>query len=178
MRQINADFDMKLNIPKFYGENFKDNQLFLNITEERNMNELEKKIKYFYDDCCCLDTRKLIYKMSRWVLPLKTSYVSYYCYKLVSYDLFTGFILTAVLLNTLQILVLGKSKEEQEINETLDLFFLYLYIIEALLKIMAYGFILDKNSYLRDIWNVFDFFIVLVGIIQVIISKYKLFIKI
>ena len=42
----------------------------------------------------------------------------------------------------------------------LDDFFLILYTIEAILKIIGMGFVLNKGSYLRDPWNILDFFIV------------------
>jgi voltage-dependent calcium channel L type alpha-1D len=45
--------------------------------------------------------------------------------------------------------------------------FAVIFIIEALLKILAKGFILHKNAYLRDSWNILDFIIV--------ITRYSLF---
>lgn len=36
-------------------------------------------------------------------------------------------------------------------------------MIEAILKITAMGFVLHKNAYLRDPWNVIDFIIVVSG---------------
>ena len=35
------------------------------------------------------------------------------------------------------------------------------YIIEAIMKIIVKGFVLHKNSYLRDPWNVLDLIIVI-----------------
>lgn len=42
-----------------------------------------------------------------------------------------------------------------------DLVLLYLYTIEMSLKIIGLGFILNKNTYLRDGWNILDFIIVI-----------------
>lgn len=39
----------------------------------------------------------------------------------------------------------------------------YLFLAEAFLKILAQGFVLHKNAYLRDGWNVMDFIVVLTG---------------
>lgn len=36
-----------------------------------------------------------------------------------------------------------------------------------ILKVISYGFVMDKGSYLRDSWNKLDFLIVLVGIIEI-----------
>lgn len=47
-----------------------------------------------------------------------------------------------------------------------DQIFTYIYIAEAILKVIAFGFILHKKSYLRDPWNVLDFFVVIIGLIS------------
>ncbi len=39
-----------------------------------------------------------------------------------------------------------------------------MFILEFLFKIIAMGFILDENSYLRSGWNLLDFMIVITGI--------------
>jgi voltage-dependent calcium channel L type alpha-1D len=45
-----------------------------------------------------------------------------------------------------------------------------LYCLEATLKIIAMGFVVHKNSYLRDPFNIFDFIIILVSIASMIIE--------
>lgn len=52
--------------------------------------------------------------------------------------------------------------------DTLDLAFTVIYTVEALIKILAYGFVMHRKSYLRDLWNVFDFIIVLASWISMI----------
>ena len=54
-------------------------------------------------------------------------------------------------------------------NQLLDTFgqvFTNIFFCEALLKILAMGFVVHRNSYLRDAWNVLDFLVVLIGIIE------------
>ena len=47
-----------------------------------------------------------------------------------------------------------------------DLVFLGVFVFEAVAKIIACGFVATgPNSYLRDSWNVFDFLIVVVGLV-------------
>jgi hypothetical protein len=46
----------------------------------------------------------------------------------------------------------------------------FIYIVEASLKIIAMGFVLEKNSYLRDPFNVFDFVIIIVSVISMILE--------
>lgn len=45
----------------------------------------------------------------------------------------------------------------------IDKVFLGLYSVEMAFKITGLGFILAKNSYLRDYWNILDFVIVISG---------------
>ena len=40
-----------------------------------------------------------------------------------------------------------------------------MFTIEAVMKIIAMGFFLHEGSYLRNGWNVLDFFIVVIGIV-------------
>lgn len=47
--------------------------------------------------------------------------------------------------------------------EATEVYFLGIFCVEASLKIMALGFLLHKNSYLRNIWNIMDFFVVVTG---------------
>ena len=43
------------------------------------------------------------------------------------------------------------------------MYFLIIFSVEALLKIVALGFVLNKGSYLRSIWNNLDFIVVVTG---------------
>lgn len=47
--------------------------------------------------------------------------------------------------------------------ESTEAYFLCIFCVEASLKILALGFVLHKNSYLRNIWNIMDFFVVVTG---------------
>lgn len=47
--------------------------------------------------------------------------------------------------------------------EATEVYFLGIFCVEASLKILALGFLLHKNSYLRNIWNIMDFFVVVTG---------------
>lgn len=47
--------------------------------------------------------------------------------------------------------------------EATEAYFLGIFCVEASLKIIALGFVLHKNSYLRNIWNIMDFFVVVTG---------------
>lgn len=49
------------------------------------------------------------------------------------------------------------------------------FFIEALFKIIAYGFLLNgENSYMRNGWNIMDFIIVIFSVISLSLSGDKL----
>ncbi|KAL5233820.1 hypothetical protein ACI65C_001230 [Semiaphis heraclei] len=54
--------------------------------------------------------------------------------------------------------------------ESTELVFLAIFCVEATLKILALGFLLHSGSYLRNIWNIMDFFVVVTGCITQIPS--------
>ena len=58
------------------------------------------------------------------------------------------------------IFILGFVLDLQEIAEYV---FLVVFTIEAILKIIAYGFLFHPGAYLRNGWNILDFVIVVVG---------------
>ncbi|XP_025830161.1 voltage-dependent calcium channel type A subunit alpha-1-like isoform X1 [Agrilus planipennis] len=49
--------------------------------------------------------------------------------------------------------------------EKTETYFLGIFCVEASLKILALGFVLHRGSYLRNIWNIMDFFVVLTGFV-------------
>lgn len=53
----------------------------------------------------------------------------------------------------------------------IDTALLVIYTVEMALKIMGLGFVLNKGSYLRDLWNVMDFVIVVTAYIPYIFSS-------
>nr|XP_018900706.1 PREDICTED: voltage-dependent calcium channel type A subunit alpha-1 [Bemisia tabaci] len=55
--------------------------------------------------------------------------------------------------------------------ETTETYFLGIFCVEASLKILALGFVLHRGSYLRNIWNIMDFFVVVTGFITLIPTK-------
>lgn len=47
-------------------------------------------------------------------------------------------------------------------------------MVEALIKIIAFGFVIDQGSYLRESWNILDFFIVVTSLIDLSLSNISL----
>lgn len=56
-------------------------------------------------------------------------------------------------------------------NNTIDLVFLCIYTTEMSLKIIAMGFVMREYSYLREGWNIMDFFVVVLGWVSIIVSS-------
>lgn len=48
-------------------------------------------------------------------------------------------------------------------QERIEYVFVVIFTLEAILKIIAYGFVLHSGAYLRNGWNVLDFVIVVIG---------------
>lgn len=57
-------------------------------------------------------------------------------------------------------------KDINDIGNYINMTLTILFCIEALLKALAFGFIMDENSYLRDSWSQLDFFIVVSGVVD------------
>jgi hypothetical protein len=53
--------------------------------------------------------------------------------------------------------------EHNKIIDTMNTCFTLIYTMEALLKILALGFVGHRNAYLRTPWNMVDFVVVLFG---------------
>lgn len=54
------------------------------------------------------------------------------------------------------------------LQEQIEYAFLAVFTLEMMIKIVAYGFVLDQGSYLRVPWNVLDFTIVVLGWVSTI----------
>jgi hypothetical protein len=54
--------------------------------------------------------------------------------------------------------------------KTMDIVMTVLFVMEAMIKIVVYGFAIGKNTYLREGWNVLDFLIVCVSLTSLILG--------
>ncbi|KAG2493814.1 hypothetical protein HYH03_008033 [Edaphochlamys debaryana] len=95
------------------------------------------------------------------------------CMSLVTWKYFDWIILCIIALSSVALAIDSPSLEEEhpEITDVLrwlDLVWAGVFIFEACLKIVAFGFVFNgRNSYLRDPWNVLDFIIVLSSIAMI-----------
>jgi Ni,Fe-hydrogenase I cytochrome b subunit len=122
----------------------------------------EEQARRYYDRCCCLKCRK---KFNKHLV-----YARFWCLFLVDNQLFDNFSLLIIILNTIFILI-SDPRDNDNIANTSDQYFLYWYTFECILKIIAYGFVMTENAYLKDYWNCLDFFVVFVGWISWILER-------
>lgn len=52
-----------------------------------------------------------------------------------------------------------------------------IFCFEFLLKVIAFGFVLHKGSYLRSGWNIMDFIVVASGYVSIDFLKYLLYLS-
>lgn len=118
----------------------------------------KRLVIYDKTSCCCLSHESALRKWLVW---------------LICSPYFDNFIIFIITLNSLQLAIMNYGDRDNltQRNQVLDMFglvFTFIFIIEAVLKISAMSFIWHRNAYLRDGWNVLDFIVVLVGIIELL----------
>lgn len=81
---------------------------------------------------------------------------------------FTGLTTFIIILNSINLSIYDYSDRDSltSYNNVLDILneiFTFIFLAESIIKILAMGFIMHSNSYMRDGWNILDFFIVILG---------------
>ncbi|KAL5969701.1 Muscle calcium channel subunit alpha-1 [Taenia solium] len=95
---------------------------------------------------------------------------------------FEFFILATILANCIALAInhpypMGDYNATNVALEKTELVFLIIFTTEAVLKIIAYGFVLHPDAYLRNFWNVLDFSIVVIGLGSKCLENTKLDVK-
>jgi hypothetical protein len=88
-------------------------------------------------------------------------------HNLVSSVRFDGIIMVAIILNMVQMAVLheGQSESFSNMLDFSNYIFTAIFIIEASLKLVAFG-----KTYFKNAWNKFDFFVVVSSILDLAMS--------
>ena len=121
----------------------------------------EEQARRFFDYYCCFNQRKKINEVM--------VYVRFYCRFLVDNPIFDYLSLLVIIVNTVLILISDPTDNNNYGNIT-DNYFLYFYTFECILKIIAFKFWASEDAYIRDAWNMLDFFVVVVGWILFIVE--------
>lgn len=152
-----------------YAEEYqKEYDHFTHLQEDQQFLYCERKtpfdlIKTYADPYPCLECRKsLVYYSEK---------ISFACKKIIKHPLFDNIVLLIIILNCLLLVFEDPTKTISGSEAYLEQVLLAFYSAEMTLKIIGLGFICNKNSYLRDIWNVLDFFIIITSYLPVIFTE-------
>ena len=83
-------------------------------------------------------------------------------------------ILLNVVVEVMELPSLRGNSWTRDVTQIADKVFLGLFVVEAVLKVSALGFVMHKWAYLRDAWNVGDFLIVVTGVASQVASDSNL----
>mmetsp|Transcript_9967 Transcript_9967/g.9890 ORF Transcript_9967/g.9890 Transcript_9967/m.9890 type:complete len:141 (+) Transcript_9967:342-764(+) len=101
----------------------------------------------------CLNLRKII-----WKIKTHTNHLASFIITSIVFDTIT---LVVILFNSIVLAISDPTTSEQApMLVVIDNIFLGFYTFEMVIKILGMGFIWNKNSYMRDPWNILDFVIV------------------
>lgn len=67
-----------------------------------------------------------------------------------------------------------KDPESKRLFFVLDSVLSAFFVLEAVVKIVVHGFVLAPNAYLRDSWNVLDFFVVCTSVLNTLLQRTSL----
>ena len=123
-----------------------------NYLQIRIQKDIEK-IEELSDDYPLLDMRKAVLRVFEAVSEL--------CSIVISTSAFETVVIFVIFFNTI-VLAMEDPKDDSLSSpfQEFELFFTIFYSIECGLKICSLGLVVNKDSYLRDWWNVLDFFII------------------
>ncbi|BFZ10577.1 hypothetical protein BsWGS_13616 [Bradybaena similaris] len=91
-----------------------------------------------------------------------------FCIQVVEYKAFEILVLITIFANCVALAIYTPypNSDSNYINAALDRIeyvFLVVFLLEGILKIIAYGFVMHQGAYLRNGWNALDFTIVVIG---------------
>ena len=92
-----------------------------------------------------------------------------FCQKIIINRWVIMFINLIIIINSL-VLVFETYTQFNLLSQILNYIFFIIYFVEFIFKIVAYGFVLNENTYLRDPWNWLDFFVVITSTITLLLS--------
>jgi hypothetical protein len=116
--------------------------------------DTDHKARLFHDPYPFLECRRMYYRYA--------SKFNKLCLSIVRNKYFDNISLAVILVNTVLILISDPNADDSPADLS-DSYFLYFYTVEMFLKIFAYGFVLIEGSYLRDLWNILDFCVIVFG---------------
>ena len=98
----------------------------------------------------------------------KRNFISQFCYRIISCAPFNILITLLIVLNAyfLADYTYDESSEYTELKEKFDRFFVAMFTVEFVLKIVGFG----PRNFVKDQMNIFDAIIVFISVLEVILS--------
>ncbi|EGR33344.1 hypothetical protein IMG5_055680, partial [Ichthyophthirius multifiliis] len=146
-------------------ENIQKKKLLFNIKGKKNF--------IYFENIAC---EKSYYLFSKQNVFRKI------CYRIIKHEKFEDVIMGSIILSSFNLIIdtyfndFSNPKEvlEAHISSQIGIAFTGFYTIELLFKSIAYGFILDDNSYLREGWSWLDLFIVVSSLVDACLDSINL----
>ena len=107
----------------------------------------------------------------------KTNPVRVACYKITQSPYFDNFMLIIIFLSSVKltwetyILNSPSTSSESILSTDFDIFFTICFCIEVIMKSIAVGLVLDPNTYLHEYWNILDFLIAIISMVDICVSS-------
>jgi len=102
----------------------------------------------------------------------KDDYIRQKAFEIIIWPPFDNFILFLIGLSSMMLAMdephLDPDSGMKNFLNVTDAIITWLFIMEATIKIIAFGFVLHNHAYLRNSWNQLDFFIVVLSIVSMI----------
>jgi hypothetical protein len=116
-----------------------------------------------------------------------TSRLRYWCKKLVGsskdgqaekHNLFNWIVMSCVFVSILMVILdepstrmIRKDTSRQDIYDTIEISLSIVFLVEVIIRIIADGFLLTPNAYLRNHWNQLDLCVILLNIATIFMKK-------
>ena len=103
----------------------------------------------------------------------KENFIRKFLIKIVLNKWFDRFIITTIILNTFILGIYDYNENNpntwrNDINTYSGPIFTSIFTLECAMKIIVYGFIFGKNTYLKDRWNWIDFLVVITSLLSIL----------
>jgi hypothetical protein len=102
--------------------------------------------------------------------------------RIVNSEKFNNFILALIIVSSVCLAIDSPSLSEdsglKKVLVYIDVVFTTIFVGEAIMKIIARGFYFSKHAYLRNSWDIMDFVIVLISVLNLILSSLSTGVKI
>ena len=140
------------------------------LAQDKKMSGSQKEERLFREVKC---------KVSFYLFN-KRNRVRWFLFRVSKHNYFERVILGLIVVSSLKLAIdsymmdLPSTSIEVKISEYIDLFFTISFTMEFITKSISVGFLLDQGAYLRDTWNMLDFFIVVSSLVDLALASVDL----